>query len=324
MQVEELKGGWIKRGSVIAYPYEWQRPAKTEEWVYETLIEKQVNSMFVEFIAFPWATLIDLLNKNKIRRAENLISVLNYLPPKKTLVRITACQHINLDVAYEYLRKIRITDIYWSHKSRKVKELNHIRLHSLALYPVAYFDGCKLDRKKFKDRKYLYSFVGAYSLPGYTSESRKQIFKLPNRQDALVIPRDAWHFEGQVYKMDINGEDLSGKEIRENLNNQIVYREVMAETIYSLCPDGAGPNTIRLWESLMFGCIPIVISSDYEFPSECIESRCIRLKDMTEFEPDLLEKPSMETGELDNFDLLFNLLKIFITKEFVVFLRENK
>ncbi len=33
-----------------------------------------------------------------------------------------------------------------------------------------------------------------------------------------------------------------------------------------MCPSGSGPNSIRLWESLGFGCIPVLLSDTLRLP----------------------------------------------------------
>lgn len=267
MQVEVLKGGWIKQGSVIAFPQEWQRPAKTEEWVYETLIEKQVNSMFVEFIAFPWATLIDLIQRGKNHRAKKLISVLSELPPKKTLIRATACQHINPRVIEDLLNQLKITDLFWSHKIEFQNSLGGIRLHPMALYPVAYFEAASVNIKPLSERKYLYSFIGAYDQLGYISSIRESIFNLPKSSRSLIVRRDAWHFEGAVYGAQINGIELQDAEIENSKTHLMQYIDTMIESVVSLCPAGAGPNTIRLWEALAMGSFPLILSDKMELPT---------------------------------------------------------
>ena len=39
---------------------------------------------------------------------------------------------------------------------------------------------------------------------------------------------------------------------------------------YTLCPSGSGPNSIRLWESLACGSIPIILSDTLDLPSHKI------------------------------------------------------
>jgi hypothetical protein len=270
MQVEVLKGGWIKQGSVIAFPQEWQRPAKTEEWVYETLIEKQVNSMFVEFIAFPWATLIDLIQRGKDDRAKKLISVLAELPPKKALIRATACQHINPRVIEYLLTQLKITDLFWSHKVESQDSLGVIRLHPMALYPVAYFQTVSESVKPLSERKYLYSFIGAYDQQGYISSIRESIFNLSNSSRSLIVKRDAWHFEGAVYGAQINGIELQDAEIENSKIEMKQYTDAMLDSVVSLCPSGAGPNSIRLWEALAMGSFPLILSDNLELPSHVV------------------------------------------------------
>jgi hypothetical protein len=267
MQVEVLKGGWIKQGSVIAFSHEWQRPAKTEEWVYETLIEKQVHSMFVEFIAFPWATLIDLLSRDQWDRANQLILALKNLPSKKSLLRVTCCQHIKIQGIQEYLNEIKVTDLFWAHKSINDSKIGAIRLHPMALYPFAYFNLKINNLKPLSERKYKFSFVGTYDSQGYLSDIREKIFNLPVRADSYIRRRDFWHFEGDVYLSQIMQNDISDNDLIIQNKKEEEYISVMSQTIFSLCPTGAGLNTIRYWESLAFGCIPVTFTNLLDKPS---------------------------------------------------------
>ena len=40
----------------------------------------------------------------------------------------------------------------------------------------------------------------------------------------------------------------------------------MSDSVFSLCPEGTGPNTIRIWESMALGSIPVIYSDDWEPP----------------------------------------------------------
>ena len=264
---------------MIAFPHEWQRPAKTEEWVYETLTEKKVSSIFVEFIAFPWATLIDLMERKKIDRVQRLISALNDLPPKKTLVRATACQHIWVHKVEEFLKKIKITDLFWSHKVESENLLGSIHLHPMALYPVAYFAGEEVKAKSFPDRKYQYSFIGAYDTQGYISTIRDDIFNLPKIDQAFVLKRDQWHFESHVYKIQIEGEMLDSLEFENSNASMKLYKGVMLDSKVSLCPSGAGPNSIRLWESLALNSYPLILSDDLDLPENILNNGFVKTKE---------------------------------------------
>ena len=41
------------------------------------------------------------------------------------------------------------------------------------------------------------------------------------------------------------------------------YNNILSDSIFSLCPSGTGPNTIRLWESMAIGVIPVIFSDDW-------------------------------------------------------------
>ena len=92
--VDKYEKKWIVQEGIISYPYDWQQPAKTEEWVFDSLCKLKSNSKYIEFINFPWATLIDCMEKGQTNKADELLRALEKIPPKKTIIRATACQHI--------------------------------------------------------------------------------------------------------------------------------------------------------------------------------------------------------------------------------------
>jgi len=281
MQVEVLKGGWIKQGSVIAFPHEWQRPAKTEEWVFDCLINNESNSPFVEYIAFPWATLIDLLDRGRDSDAAYLLKALEDIPPKKTIVRATSCQHINF-IKYNYLfEKIKITIAYWAHKVIKQNKINSIIIRPMALYPfVNEFNVSGLSDVEIR-RKYAISFVGAYDAGCYISNIRNEILKLASNEKVYIKKRDFWHFENEVYQCQINKKNTLDLDFIQRTDE---YVKILKDTKYSLCPSGSGPNSIRIWESIAFGCIPVILSDTLDMPSINNDISLIRCNEANFFE----------------------------------------
>lgn len=258
---------WEIHGSIIAYPHGWQAPAKTEQWVYETLLEKNFKTPFVEYIAFPWATLIDLLNRGFYEEAEPFIQALGKLPVKKSSVRVTACQHIDPGCVANYLTQIKVTDLFWAHKIKKQDLLGSMRLHPLALYPVAFEHLSEIGHIPLNERRYLYSFIGAHDPGCYISDIREKIFGIESKNNIYIKRRDHWHFEYAVYgAQGFTATDLADqqKKDKENLSE---YVKVLSQTKYSLCPSGSGPNSIRFWESFVFGSIPVLISDELEVPN---------------------------------------------------------
>jgi hypothetical protein len=47
----------------------------------------------------------------------------------------------------------------------------------------------------------------------------------------------------------------------------VEYNTVLSDSVFSLCPEGTGPNTIRLWESMAIGSIPVLFENDWIRPN---------------------------------------------------------
>src|SRR5437763_1885888 len=53
----------------------------------------------------------------------------------------------------------------------------------------------------------------------------------------------------------------------------LIYKKLVLK--YYLCPRGVGPNTIRFWESLQAGAIPVLISDNMALPKGFNWDNCI-------------------------------------------------
>jgi hypothetical protein len=268
MKETKYPGGWIKQGNVYAFPYRWQTPAKTELWAYEKCLEKESINVYEQCFCFPWAGLVDFIKHNQPAKAKFFIDALNLAPPKMAVKRITFCQHIYALDLLPFFKMLGITDLYWSHKIIGQDEIEGIKLHPYPLYPVMHYKRNKpYKNKPLSERKYLYSFIGAYQPDLYLTPVRKWIFELPKRNDAVIIERSEWHFEQDVYRNQLLGltEDEVKVKVRDQQEKE--YIEVMEESVFCLCPSGSGPNSIRFWEAIKFGCVPVLLSSTLELTS---------------------------------------------------------
>ena len=103
---------WLKQCNILAFPYGWQYPAKTEEWAYVRCLEHLPESHFIQVLCFPWATLIDLLRAQQLTKAAPYLDALRVTPPRMTLVRATICQHIYMPDMLPYFKQLKITDVF--------------------------------------------------------------------------------------------------------------------------------------------------------------------------------------------------------------------
>ena len=259
---------WERTRNILAFPHGWQRPAKTEEWAYERCLAGLPDSRYAQMLCFPWATLIDLLRKSETARAQLFIDALRRCLPKTTLVRATVMQHIYAKDMLPVLERLGVTDLFWSHATKAETHIGKLRIHPFPLYPVCCADGAAENWLPPGKRRYLYSFIGAYQPGLYLTEARRWIFELPPRNDAYVERRGEWHFEGTVYREQIGGVLQSNEALQAERARVEEYTEVLGQSVFSLCPSGSGPNTIRLWESLGMGAIPVIISDTHRQPGE--------------------------------------------------------
>lgn len=268
---------WISDGYNISYPYDWQRPAKTEEWTWEYLNGSHHQSNFIEFVSFPWATLIDLMGRKQDLRANALLVELNKIPPKKKLIRATICQHVNLKEIIYLLKKIKITDIFWPHKIEGEDVIDGVRVHPYVLYPYAYFERNELVFGSVFESDYLVSFIGAYDEGCYLSNIRERIFKFNKIKNSLIVRREKWHFEVDVYECQINNSSVDSTWISNQKSMLNEYIDSLSKTAFVLCPSGAGPNTIRYWEAIAFGRVPVLLSDTWDPPNINIISSGLKL-----------------------------------------------
>ncbi|WP_169517111.1 exostosin domain-containing protein [Azohydromonas australica] len=229
----------------------------------------------LQILCFPWATLVDLKHKGQHQRAQPLLEALHWAPPRITLRRATVMQHIWAKDMLEHLQALGVTDVYWSHAVREEPTWSGgIRVHPFPLYPVCCGpDIDPADTPPLEQRPYLYSFIGAYEPDLYLSKARQWIFELPSRPNAHTLRRHEWHYQGPVYREQIHGDtEPDEAKVARQLKEQ-EYRQILEKSIFSLCPSGSGPNSIRLWESLGLGAIPVILSDRLALPGEYSEWR---------------------------------------------------
>jgi xylogalacturonan beta-1,3-xylosyltransferase len=53
------------------------------------------------------------------------------------------------------------------------------------------------------------------------------------------------------------------------------FQEILARSRFSLCPRGVGTATLRFWESLAAGAIPVLISDHFELPGGTNWPSCV-------------------------------------------------
>lgn len=261
----------------IVYDADWQTPARTEQYVYQCLKHSKEQILGVVYVGFPWANLIDGLardtdlGKRLVLEYEKVVSEVKRVKARRI---VTACQHIKF-AEYAYLfREAGVTDLFVSHKEKNQTNLGAINLYPLQLFPVQSTDEVRADlsipetKSSWAEREYPFSFVGAYDGRYYLTDSRKNIFDYLNDKGGLVRERMSWHYQARVYDQQVYGKKLSDEHLTEEQKNATEYINVLQSSKFSLCPSGTGPNSIRLWESIEYGSIPVILADTLDLPGD--------------------------------------------------------
>ena len=184
----------------------------------------------------------------------------------------TVCQHIYWQKLLPFWREIGITDLHLSHLEPDV-QLSDIRVHSWHLAAANVVNEDRRSGLVFgkapENKKYLASFIGAH-MPHYRSDVRLRLRDEVARDgfhDVLYELKDDWHFNPIVYQQQVEADVLNNAQIAAERVATIRYNESLSDSVFALCPEGAGPNTIRLWEALAVGAVPVVIVEHWVWPT---------------------------------------------------------
>lgn len=186
------------------------------------------EDLLVPYVAVPLAYRINNLG---IPSTQNFLREINNKYPEK---KIFVCQHIlvnQLDFGDNF--------VFTPHT---VKQDNYFFIpHYNPVYEIP------PGRVELKERKLKFSFIGDYN----TNPLRGEISRI-NSPDILSQETGKWFFSHD-------------KETQEIL--KIRYKEVLENTQFPLCPPGTGPSTLRFFEALSTGGIPILFN-DLKIPEK--------------------------------------------------------
>ena len=240
------------------YKLFWQYPAKTEWAFYEQ------NKNNDNFIGIPWATIHD--KRYNLQIIYKLLY--DYIDTSKYYY--TCCQHIAYKKFIPLWKSLNINIVFISHKQKDVDMIDNIRFIPIPLYAVnvetSEFNGSftNIDFVNY-EKTLLYSFVGGYQPRDYMSNIREKIFNMKHPDNVDVINTGIWHLNDLVFSksQNFNGDISKPKDFDYKTN---YYNSILLKSKFTLCPSGSGPNSIRFWEALAVGSIPILLSDTLELP----------------------------------------------------------
>lgn len=222
----------------------WQEPNSTELH-YLNNHKRNFCSKDSIYIACAWASVIDA----KIRIDKSIIEEISLIKKKK----VTICQHIGWKNLLDLWYNMGIDDAYVSHCTKNL-DIYYPNIKTWPLYASSVHN---FNQPNINNKKYLASFVGCHRRD-YRSKIRlllNNYFHKNKHPDIYFQLNDDWFYEKNIY----HNEPIS----TEQLNQTSLYNQIIIDSVFSLCPEGTGPNTIRLWESMALGSIPVIYSDDW-------------------------------------------------------------
>jgi hypothetical protein len=227
-------------------------------------------------LPLPWATYID----KKIFPIDDLKSVKSRIAGQRSLAADhgyelnvhSVCQQIHWRRYIAHYQDMGVSDLHISHYETTVSPARdgfEFRVHSWPLIAPNVENKDMSDGlivgKPITDKKYLASFIGAH-MKHYPSDVRLKLMEAAKKDagsDLLIEVNDEWHFNKIVYQEQVQNKKLSDDVIEDKKASTKRYNELISDSIFSICPEGAGPNTLRVWESLAVGSIPVIIADNW-------------------------------------------------------------
>ena len=264
---------------VIAFDDDWQFPAITEKHAFTRLsVAFSACPPGILYVAYPWATLFDKLQTNApdahlyVSQFERFCELL-----PKNIRKVTVCQHIHGRRYQELFRKAGISQVFWAHATkddvvRSGTDREGPHFHPFPLYPVQVAQALPeaAPEADATPRRYLFSFIGARGNKHYLTEARTWIVDLLAEDSrGLVVGRESWHYEKIVYGHQIKSTaEHAAPEKLVDTSAADQFLESLKQSTFSLCPSGSGPNSIRLWESIGAGAIPVILADTWAPPGD--------------------------------------------------------
>lgn len=267
--VEDNKSKDSGPPKVVSYNNDWQFPAITEKHAFDCISELPESiPKDAAYLGFPWATLIDKLI-NCPSETGYLLAELERLSRRVggCAKVVTVSQHIHMLRYEKVIADSGVTDIFWSHKAigqDHLPEYPNVRLHAFPLYPVQVPE--YETELPDTERDLLFSFVGARAREFYLSQVRNYIIdELADDPDGHVVGRETWHYNKIVYDHQILKSAAShDRLVDDRASSEFV--DTLKRSTFSLCPSGSGPNSIRLWESIGAGAVPVILADTMDLP----------------------------------------------------------
>ena len=215
---------------------------------------KRLNSLSLNYIAIPWTQILNSswLDFPGRLPTEHYFKEMSSCDIPQTN-NFTVCQHDSYMRIEEILKKLNVTKLFCiSHDIRD-------KMEGIEIIPLAFAFNFEF---KSACKDILFSFVGSYKSHEIRAKMRDRVFG-----------------DNVVYRNEFHGANLFADMSKEEAE----YKDKLERSRFSLCPRGSAPSSIRFWESLGAGAIPVLISDYWNLPIWDWDNTIVKIKE-TDFE----------------------------------------
>lgn len=257
---------------------------KYERFPVEYECYKQLKDADVNYIAVPWT---QILNSHWLDfpGKQSREYYFKHLSKQRITQKdnFTVCQHDSYILLQDYYKHLNITKVF------ACAAYDYDKIDGVEIIPMPYINTFSFDNTH---KSILVSFIGSI-----THDSRNIIKQRIENEN--IIFRDTYHITSDFFSN--NNKTLQEQE----------YERILASSRFSLCPRGSNPNSVRFWESLAAGAIPVLISDNYKLPEWDWDNTIIRIceSDLQTLNYSKLEK--MLTEIKDEEERRSNCLKAY-------------
>lgn len=217
---------------------------------------KQLKDTNLNYIAIPWTQILNShwLNYPNKQPKEFYFKALSKYKTELTN-NFTVCQHDSYLVLENYYKHLNITKVFTPLRDKTERQIPGIKFIPIPFTNSFIFD---ITQK----RNILFSFVGTSASHPIRERMRLRI------NGESVIYRDQYHVCTEMFFKD----EVKKKEETE-------YQDILQRSKFSLCPRGSSCSSVRFWESLHAGSIPILISDNWLLPNWDWDNTIIQIKE---------------------------------------------
>lgn len=226
-------------------------PFYTERWARHNLRDSSIN-----FLSAPWSLIghlyrSDIENEAVIRRCRRKLMSLDLRALAESIahrpnVTVLHLEKVSLMLIAQ-LRRFGVKSVFMPGGSEW--DRTWLRSHGIAALPFPYITPRPPPAPQTKD--ILFSFIGGESEVG---GGIRLLIRDRFAGDPNVVVRPSHHWGGSTQRSE------------QSDRSEADYDRTLARSRFALCPAGSSPQTVRFYEALSAGAIPIVIAEGWTAP----------------------------------------------------------